>query len=55
MVTLAERIFWMIVWVLLILVLAGFLLHLMNQYNILPGVAQWVANRATPASAVGGM
>ena len=54
MATTAERFFWMIVWVLLILVLAGFLLHLMVQYNILPGVATWVANKATPSVAAGG-
>jgi len=50
-----ERFFWAIVWVLLILVLAGFVLYLMEHYGILPGVAEWVAKRATPASAVGGM
>lgn len=44
----------MIVWVLLILVLAGFLLHLMYQYNIFPSFVQKVANLATPNAAVGG-
>ena len=54
MVNFAERVFWMILWVLLILVLAGFLLHLMYQYNIFPGIAQKVATWATPDRAVGG-
>ena len=54
MVTTVERIFWMVVWVLLILILAGFLLHLMNQYGIFPGFASWVATKATPDRAVGG-
>jgi hypothetical protein len=54
MVSLAERVFWMIVWVLLILVLAGFLLHLMNEHGIFPGVANWVATKATPSAAIGG-
>ncbi len=53
MVTL-ERFFWMIVWVLLILILAGFLLYLMERYGIFPGIAEWVAKRATPSTAIGG-
>lgn len=50
----SERLFFMIVWVLIAIILANFLLHLMNTYNVLPGVAQWIGAHTNLQAEAGG-
>lgn len=49
-----EHFFWTVVWVILVLIAAGFVLHLMNTKGILPGVASWVGAHTNLQAQAGG-
>lgn len=50
----SERLFFMAVWVLIILLLIGFTFHLSNKYGVLPGVSQWLADHTNLSQQAGG-
>ena len=49
-----ERLFFMMVWVIIVLALAGFLLHLANAKGVLPGFLQRVIGYTDLSSQAGG-
>ena len=49
-----EHFFWTVVWVLLVLVAAYFLLSFMSARGILPGLTSWVGTHTNLAAAGGG-
>ena len=42
------------IWVILLLIVAGLLLHLMSQYGILGSVASWVGRQTNLQAQAGG-
>ena len=49
-----ERLFFMMVWVIIVLVLAGFLFHLLASRGIGTGILQWVGGQANLQAQAGG-
>ena len=50
----AEHIFFTMTWVVIVLILAGYILHLANKQGILPGVTSWIGQHTDLASQAGG-
>lgn len=52
-VTFSERLFFMMVWVVIVIILAGFVLQAAKHYGILPGVAAWIGQHANLSAQAG--
>lgn len=52
-VTFGERLFFMAVWVLIILLLIGGVFHLSTKYGVFPGVSQWLAEHTNLSAQAG--
>lgn len=53
-ITFSEHFFFTMVWVLLVLIAAGVLLHLMSTRGIFPGLAAWIGARTNLQAQAGG-
>jgi hypothetical protein len=49
----SERLFFLAVWVVIALIVAGFVLHTANKYGVLPGVTQWIGDHTNLSAQAG--